>query len=136
MALVTLFAIVGDDLRIWLTMKNADFYFDFCLLVSMALFCAEIIINSIVTDGFKYSFFFWLDIIATITIITDINAIMDFMGVYIIHGEPSYLSANARPDVGSAADDIGGEKIQKLLKSLRLIRLIRIIKLYKYVLKS
>jgi hypothetical protein len=38
----------------------------------MFLFSIEILINSMVVDGFKYSFFFWLDLIATLSLIPDI----------------------------------------------------------------
>jgi len=36
------------------------------------LFGLEILLNSCVVDDFKYSFFFWLDIVATLSLIVDI----------------------------------------------------------------
>ena len=82
MSLVTIFALFGDDLRNWLTSKQADIYFDSCLVISMIVFTLEILINTIVVDEFKYSFFFWLDIIATMSLIMDIDWILDFFKIY------------------------------------------------------
>lgn len=134
MSLVTLFALVGDTLRQWLTNKEADQYFDSLLIVSMLLFSMEILLATIVVEDFKYSYFFWLDIVATFSLIFDINLILDAIYVYIFSSTPSWESVNARPDLELSAGN--SDKIKKLLKSLRLIRLIRILKLYKYMIKS
>jgi hypothetical protein len=49
---------------------------------------------------FKYSFFFWLDIIATLSLIPDIQWITDLLSG-LINATPSYLSVNAIPGVVS-----------------------------------
>jgi hypothetical protein len=88
-----------------------------------------------VIDGFKYSFFFWLDIIATLSLIIDIAWIMDFIGMLLVSSTSSGLKVNAVP--GTIVEITpGGAKLQQVVKSLRLIRLIRIIKLYKYIVAS
>lgn len=79
MSLTTVFALFGDDLRLWFTDKSADPYFYGGLSASFVLFTFEILINSCVVDDFKYSFFFWLDIIATLSLITDIGWIIEFV---------------------------------------------------------
>lgn len=96
MSIVTIFALVGDDIRIWTTNKDADPYFYFGLIISMLLFTIEIILNSIVVDDFKYSFFFWLDIIATLSLIPDIRWLLDILGM-LVGATPSYESANVIP---------------------------------------
>ena len=85
-------------------------------------------------DDFKYSFFFYLDIIATLSLINDIPFMLNQL-VKIFGASPDYESVNAIPGVMYVETATAG-KISQLLKSLRLIRLIRIIKLYKYFLKS
>ena len=75
-----------------------------------------------------------ISIIATASLIFDINMILDFFIVYVGSGSPSWESVNAKIDQGATSGD--SFNIKGLLKSLRLIRLIRIIKLYKYFLKS
>jgi TM2 domain-containing membrane protein YozV len=79
MSLVTIFALFGDDLRIWFTTKDSDPYFYAGLSLSFLLFTIEVLINSCVVDDFKYSFFFWLDIIATLSLITDIGWVIEFI---------------------------------------------------------
>lgn len=79
MALTTIFALFGDDLRLWFTTKDADPYFYAGLSISFVLFTVEILINSCVVDDFKYSFFFWLDIIATLSLIPDIGWVIEFL---------------------------------------------------------
>jgi len=43
----------------------------------MTLFAIEIVIRSYAQDEYMYSFFFWLDIISTVTMITDIPWLWD-----------------------------------------------------------
>lgn len=78
-----------DDIRIWATTKPADDYFQGALVVSFFLFTCEILINSVVAEDFKYSFFFWLDIIATLSLIADINWILDQLAL-LVGSTPSY----------------------------------------------
>ncbi len=81
-----------------MTTKNADPFFYAGLILSFVFFTTEILVNSIVIDSFKYSFFFWLDIIATLSLIPDIAWILDALGM-LIGSTPSYLSVNAIPGV-------------------------------------
>lgn len=79
MSLTTLFALFGDDFRLWFTDSSADPYFYGGLSISFLLFTIEILINSCVVDDFKFSFFFWLDLIATLSLIPDIGWIMEII---------------------------------------------------------
>ena len=42
----------------------------------MALFSLELLLNCMIIPEFKYSFFFWLDLIATLSMVPDISWIM------------------------------------------------------------
>jgi hypothetical protein len=77
MTSTTIFALFGDDLRVWLTSKNADPYFFAGLFLSLILFTMELLVQSCVVNDFKYSFFFWLDFIATLSLVLDIPWMMD-----------------------------------------------------------
>ena len=83
MTLVTVFALIGvsqssninsfqDDIRVIATEKSSDIYFFSALTISFVLFIIEVLTASIVVDDFKYSFFFYLDIVATLSLINDI----------------------------------------------------------------
>ena len=85
-------------------------------------------------DDFKYSFFFWLDIVATLSLIVDIVWLVEIIET-TLDMKPSISAADVSPgQVVTSSED--SERIAKIIKSLRLIRLIRIIKLYKYVVQS
>ncbi len=76
MTSLTLFALFGDDFRLWFFTQTIDIYFYSFLTFALFMFLMEIMINSCVQDGFKYSFFFWLDIIATLSLLPDIQFIV------------------------------------------------------------
>jgi len=80
MAAVTIFALFGDDIRLWFTTKRADVFIDAALIFSLVAFTIEILVNSCVVDDFKYSFFFWLDIIATVSICVDVTILWNALG--------------------------------------------------------
>ena len=94
MAAVTLFALIGDDMRLWFTDKWADPIFFSLLIFSIICFTVEILVNSCVVDDppYKYHFFFWLDIIATISIVPDVEWLVT----------PIQLVMGLIPDVNSA----------------------------------
>jgi hypothetical protein len=93
-----------------------------------------LLINSCIADDFKWSFFFWLDIIATLSLLPDVSFILDILQG-LLGMERYALSADVQQGA-LAVPDTGSDKLGKIIKSLRLIRLIRIIKLYKYAAKS
>ena len=134
MSIITLFALFGDDFRLWWTWKSADPYFFAGLIISLTAFTTEILLQSCVIDDFKYSFFFWLDIVATISIVADIDWLVTIVET-TLGLRPTVESADVFP--GELAKQASQQdKLTKIIKSLRLIRLIRIIKLYKYLVKS
>jgi hypothetical protein len=90
MTTVTLFALFGDDFRVWFIGSFIDPYFYAILIVCFVLYAAEILVNSCVVDDFKYSFFFWLDIVATLSLIVDIAWIVDYISI-ILGQSPSYV---------------------------------------------
>lgn len=101
------------------------------LSIAFVLFTLEIFLGSVVVDDFKYSFFFYLDIVATLSIVSDINWMLDVLVMLV--GQRSYVEGvNAIPGV-METESTANAKINQVIKSLRLIRLIRIIKLYKYI---
>lgn len=62
------------------------------------LFTIEILATTVVVDDFKYSFFFYLDIIATLSLINDIPFMLNQI-VRIFGARPDYESVNAIPGV-------------------------------------
>lgn len=77
MTIVTLFALFGDDVRLAFFTKEYDDAFNNLTMVALIMFCLEITINAICQEHYLNSFYFWLDIISTVSLITDISWIWD-----------------------------------------------------------
>ena len=132
MTLATLYALFGSDLRHWFTNKDSDIYFYSLLVISFGLFGSELLVQSCVKDDFKYSFLFWLDFIATFSLVLDVPWLVD-----IFNNMFDLPLTNSSNDVvpGKIASTQNTTAIS-IIKSFRLVRLIRIIKLYNYAMKS
>jgi hypothetical protein len=108
MAIFTLFALVGDDIRLASTEKSADVFFTIGLMICLILFTLEILGSSVAVDDYKYSFFFYLDIIATLSIIADVNFLLNAL-ISVWGSSPHFLSVNAEPGVIYVENTINGK---------------------------
>ena len=70
MTLITIYSLFFDDIR-RVSMAFDDVFYGLSC-AAMALFTLEIIISSYAKDQYFNSFFFWLDLVSTITMVTDI----------------------------------------------------------------
>lgn len=77
MAIMTLFILFSNDVQYAWLPDTVDFPFDIIQTIMLGLFTIEIIITCIAKEGYIWSFFFWLDIVATISLIQDISFIFD-----------------------------------------------------------
>lgn len=98
----------------------------------MAFFTIELILASIGTCDYLGSFYFWLDLVATLSLITDIEPLWN-----LIIGEKTLTGKQKEQesDTGELARGSRGARIGtragRIVRVIRLIRLVRIIKLYK-----
>lgn len=74
-SLFTIYALFGDDIRLLATPKSSDPAFDALTIICFILFCLEILLSLGVKKGYLFSFFFWLDVISTATLILDISEV-------------------------------------------------------------
>lgn len=146
MTLVTLYALIGDDLRLLLFPKTVDESFTNLTIVSLFLFLIELTLQTIGQQDYLGSFFFWLDLVSTLSIITDIKPVMDAMtGAGSISAEDGETDNKDKESTekGGAGDAASlarasrgariGTKAGRMTRVIRLIRLIRVVKLYKGV---
>lgn len=77
MAIVTIYALFGDDIRILSVDKQGDDVFFILTVICMVAFLAEIILTSICKPEYVFNFYFVLDVISTITMILDLGWITD-----------------------------------------------------------
>ena len=85
-------------MRLALTTKAYDKFFAAGMLASLILFTIEILASSVVMNEYKYSFFFYLDIIATLSIVFDIGFLYDAL-IMLFGQSPSTIQVNAIPGV-------------------------------------
>jgi hypothetical protein len=52
MAITTLYALVGDDIRVWIYTVDSDFYFIIGMVISFILFGLELLLKSCIEDEF------------------------------------------------------------------------------------
>mmetsp|Transcript_364 Transcript_364/g.681 ORF Transcript_364/g.681 Transcript_364/m.681 type:complete len:86 (-) Transcript_364:1105-1362(-) len=71
MTLITVYALYGDDLKIIFFPKAADDFFDGATLFCIAVYLVEIALACYADRGYVGSFFFWLDIFSTLTLVPD-----------------------------------------------------------------
>lgn len=75
MLFITVYALIGDDIRLLSTDKDADVVFTVFNILCLIAFTVELILSSIGVKDYFGSFFFWLDLISTISIVLDIEPI-------------------------------------------------------------
>lgn len=126
MTIITIYALLGDDLRIIFSPKSGDPWFLMGTAISMVMFSIEIILASIAKEGYFGSFFFWLDLISTVSLFTDIEPIMD-----ALTGGNSNDAADSAAIARASRGARIGTRAGRIARIVRLIRLIRIVKLYK-----
>ena len=77
MLVLVIYALFADDLKMAAFPKSADDAFNALTLIVLIAFSVEIILNIISQENYLFSFYFWLDAVATLTLLTDITWIWD-----------------------------------------------------------
>ncbi len=73
MTLITIYSLFFDDIRALAVDKSADDVFYVITSICMACFLVEIFFACIAKEDYFLTFFFWLDLISTISMIGDIG---------------------------------------------------------------
>ena len=125
MSLVTLFALFADDIKSLGFTKSSDDIFSSLVVISLIFFSFELVLSFIYKVNYKWSFYFWLDLVATLSLVTDIGWIWtQLIGV-------SNSSSSGKQLQNAAKASRAGTRTSRILRIIRLIRLIRLVKLYK-----
>ena len=124
MIFVTFYTLFSDDIRISSFPMTADSVFFGLSCCALAFFGIEMILCFIFKPEYRWSFYFWLDLIATISIIPDIGWFWDPI-VGLKSGSGSQIS-------NAGQSSRAGTKSTRAIRVVRLIRLMRIAKLYKH----
>jgi len=122
LSIINVFALFADDIRCLAFGKSSDNTFFALLTVAMAIFISEIVLCSLAKESYFLGFYFWIDIISTISMIGDIGWIM-----------PTDSAIGKASDIMQKARVV---KVIRVVRLVRLIRLLRVSKLYKEVQKQ
>lgn len=87
----------------------------------MVIFILEIVLSSFIIDGYFLSFFFFLDVISTASIIFDVNFLSDII----------FSTSNTSSISQLAAQSKASRAATRAVRIVKLVRIIRIIKVYK-----
>jgi len=109
---LTLWALIGDDLKMLLTEKSADGLFDAGVYFCISVFTLEVILSCLGKGGYFLSFYFALDIISTASLVLDLSKVDDMFYQEMRGGKTARIGAKAT-------------------RLIRVVRLVRILKLYK-----
>ena len=126
MALITFYILYADSIRELLD-KSYDIGFYAASFTCIIIFLIEIIILSIVRKGYVCSFFFWMDLLSTLTTFLDIPWFINDVGLSFLSGQSNISGLNKAGRASRVSS-----RATKVIRILRLVRIVRITKLYKY----
>ena len=75
--IITLYALFFDDLRQIFFEKRDDDVFFGITTACFLFFSIEVVLSSIAVENYFLSFFFWLDVVGTLSLVGDIGWIVD-----------------------------------------------------------
>jgi class 3 adenylate cyclase len=120
-AIITVYCLFGQDIKVLYFHEDADVYFDRITITAIVYFSWEIIVSCACVRGYSLSFYFFLDIVSTVSLVLDITS----MSLGVAGGAVSQASRASRV----------GTKASRVVRVLRLVRLLRISKFFKAMLK-
>lgn len=118
----TLYRLFGLDIKMIAFNIDSTTTFDILTILSFVFFTIEIILESVGNPRYLNSFFFYLDVVATSTLILDISSV----SAGLVSGSLSKASRAIR----------AGTPVRRVIRVIQLIRLLRISKLLKAFLKK
>lgn len=130
MLFVTVYALCGEDVRLLFFGIDADDIFMYLNIASLAIFSVELVLACFSKKGYFGSFFFWLDIVSTLSILTDIEPVWAAV-TNTGDSTEGTDSTDAAQIVRASRGARLGTRAGRMTRVIRLIRLIRIVKLYK-----
>jgi hypothetical protein len=77
MAIITIYSLFGDDIRSVLFDASDDYKFYIMTSISFGFFVVEMVLQSFLREDYWLGFYFWLDLISTLSLLTDIGWIMN-----------------------------------------------------------
>lgn len=133
--MLTVWALTGDDLKLIATDRPADGAFDVIVVLCILVFSSEIIVSCVGKEDYSMSFFFWLDILSTFTLILDLSAVSDqvtaaFAAISGLFGSDEGAEDGDASNLRSSKTARIGAKAGRVVRVLRLVRILKLYKAY------
>ena len=154
----TIVALFLDDVRLLHFPKSWDGGCSITMAIVMAIFALEWLLNCKYIDGYTWGMFYWLDGLATLSIIADVPALNDMIfgvnetyeiirwtqavcgnGPLIGGADSSWMAAEGGVDVMAAAQIARsgraakiGSRAARLVRIIRVLRVMRILKVFSF----
>ena len=123
-----MFILFADDIRVLGFGKADDEAFDYVQLTIMAIFFVELIISSLAIEGYLSSFFFWLDVLSTCSILMDVGLFTN-----AVFGIDEEITNN----ISIIAKQAKASRVaMRAVRVVKLLRLVRLVKLYKAAVRA
>jgi len=132
MLVCTAYALVADDMSIWVGSKDNDAALSAITFVVLVAFTVEMCISIYCVPEYM-QFFFYLDFVAALSLVPEVEFLVgeDTISIAGDSAGPSIEDQGTLTRAGRAAK--AGARAGRIARVLRLIRLVRIIKLIKWV---
>ncbi len=73
MIFLTIYSMLIDDIRNLALRSEADAYVDSSIILCLLVYILDLVLNYKAFPNYRFKFFFFLDLISTISMLTDIN---------------------------------------------------------------
>lgn len=77
----TVYVLFADDARTLCCRKQSDQIFDGIMIFFIIIFCLDVLMSILAYKDYNFSFFFWLDILSTLSLISDLQWIQESYNV-------------------------------------------------------
>lgn len=118
MSVITIYALFFDEIRVALIPKDADSTFYVLTLIAFAIFLAELIATAVAVPSYFSSFFFWLDLFSSVTLLLECWWIW-------------YAATTSPADLSHVNYVLDLAKITRTMRAMRLVRFVRLTRLHR-----
>ena len=137
MSAITIFALFGTDFQLAFLPKKVDLTFNIFQILIMIIYLAEFVLNCVCKDDYIFSFYFWLDLISTISLFQDIDYIINPIMGYGPITTKGMKNLKKTERVSKAVSQVtSATRATRVLRVVRVARLFRMVKIYKNVYKA
>ncbi len=136
MMICTLVSLFLFDLDIAFWSKDADLTVVIITVVCIFIFGLELILSVIAKPGYLFSFFMFVDLVGTLSLVPDILEISNLLGDNSPQQITGSLQTSRAGRVGRVARTAGSLRFTRFIRLFRVVRLIRIARVFKFVQES